>query len=269
MKNYRPLLLQELAIRLPGCFCRRLRLNRHLPDVDSLSNHSHPYSQIIVYVRGGGTVKIESSPQPVAPGSVVFLPPRTSHAFDETGGRRPLCLVLDLDWRGATKLAARHARLPASQVSVIRSMLSELIALGDPNDSTNRLAVSAAVLRILDVVFRGISALPTPNRRKSAMITRVDRELRKSEPDIAIRALAGKLGYQADYLNRSFKRETGLSLREYRDALRIEEAKRLLSTGKRVTDVAELVGFADLNYFSRWFKKWAGVSPGRFGQGER
>ncbi len=264
MKNYRPLLLQALAIHLPGCQCRRLRLNRHLPDVDSLSSHSHPYSQIIVYVRGGGTVTIDGDPQAVSPGSVVFLPPHRMHSFDETGGRRPLCLVLDLEWRGAARLGARHARLPSSQVSAIRSMLSEIIALGDASAISNQLIVSAAVLRILDVVLRGLSVLPAPILRRSAIVSRVDRALRKSELDVGINQLASMLGYQSDYLNRAFKRETGLSLREYRDAFRIETAKRLLLAGQRVTDAALATGFTDLNYFSRWFKKWVGISPSHF-----
>lgn len=232
-----------------------------------MSNHAHPYSQIIVYVRGGGTFKIAGEPQPVAPGSVVFLPPRVMHGFDETGGRRPLCLVLDLDWRGAATIGARHARLPGSQMSILRSMLSEIIALGEPSAAGNRVAVSAAVLRILDIALRGVDLLPSPERRRSTMVTRVDRELKKSLPDVAISDLAGRLGYQADYLNRMFKRETGLSLREYRDALRIAAAKRLLLAGQRVSDVAEGTGFADLNYFSRWFKKWSGVTPGSFRRG--
>jgi len=143
-------------------------------------------------------------------------------------------------------------------------MLSEIIALGDASAISNQLIVSAAVLRILDVVLRGLSVLPAPILRRSAIVSRVDRALRKSEPDVGINQLASMLGYQSDYLNRAFKRETGLSLREYRDAFRIETAKRLLLAGQRVTDAALATGFTDLNYFSRWFKKWVGISPSHF-----
>jgi len=143
-------------------------------------------------------------------------------------------------------------------------MLSEIIALGDASAISNQLIVSAAVLRILDVVLRGLSVLPAPILRRSAIVSRVDRALRKSELDVGINQLASMLGYQSDYLNRAFKRETGLSLREYRDAFRIETAKRLLLAGQRVTDAALATGFTDLNYFSRWFKKWVGISPSHF-----
>jgi AraC-like DNA-binding protein len=145
-------------------------------------------------------------------------------------------------------------------------MLSEIIALGDASAISNQLIVSAAVLRILDVVLRGLSVLPAPILRRSAVVSRVDRALRKSEPDVEITQLASMLGYQSDYLNRAFKRETGLTLREYRDAFRIETAKRLLLAGQRVTDAALATGFTDLNYFSRWFKKWVGISPSQFGR---
>ena len=65
-----------------------------------------------------------------------------------------------------------------------------------------------------------------------------------------------------NYLSKRFHAETGMSLREYVNQLRIAEAKRLLlSTNKSVSEVAGEVGFDNISYFSTVFRKLCGVSP--------
>ena len=48
----------------------------------------------------------------------------------------------------------------------------------------------------------------------------------------------------------------------YLDRIRITEAKRLLSTDEyKVYEVAEMVGYTNINYFHNKFKKYVGISP--------
>ena len=64
-----------------------------------------------------------------------------------------------------------------------------------------------------------------------------------------------------------FKEETGISLGAYRQRLRIENAKNLLtSTDLTVSEISELVGFGDSLYFSRIFKSKTGLSPTEYRQ---
>ena len=64
---------------------------------------------------------------------------------------------------------------------------------------------------------------------------------------------------------REFKREHGKTVLEYVNALKIKEAKRLLRMQKyTATEVAYLVGFSSLHYFSRAFKSVTGTSPKRY-----
>ena len=63
-----------------------------------------------------------------------------------------------------------------------------------------------------------------------------------------------------DYANRIFKKYTGTSIMQYRNRLRINTAKPLL-LHKTIEEVAELVGFENVYYFSRCFKRYEGVSP--------
>ncbi|MBD0382182.1 AraC family transcriptional regulator [Paenibacillus sp. WST5] len=66
-------------------------------------------------------------------------------------------------------------------------------------------------------------------------------------------------------LRRMIHKATGYSLHEYIHRLKISEAKNmLLNTHQSVKETAASLGFKDVFYFSRLFKKYVGVSPQHF-----
>lgn len=65
-----------------------------------------------------------------------------------------------------------------------------------------------------------------------------------------------------NYLSSLLKKRAGMSFLQYRNYLRITEAKRKIrAKNSTITEIAYAVGFNDLNYFSRTFKKIVGVTP--------
>lgn len=77
--------------------------------------------------------------------------------------------------------------------------------------------------------------------------------------------VAEAAGVNEDYLTRIFHREIGVSPWEYLSLYRVHAAKELLiSTALPVRDIAAETGFQDPAYFSRVFRKAAGMSPGDF-----
>ncbi|MBQ5312248.1 MAG: response regulator, partial [Oscillospiraceae bacterium] len=82
-----------------------------------------------------------------------------------------------------------------------------------------------------------------------------DRELR-------LEMLAGIFGYNSAYLGKVFHQYTGENFNNYLDNIRITEAKRLLKDEDyKVYEVAEMVGYNNINYFHNKFKKSVGMSP--------
>lgn len=62
-----------------------------------------------------------------------------------------------------------------------------------------------------------------------------------------------------------FKNEFGQTVVEYINSLRIKEAKKLLRGGNHnLTEIAELVGFSSVHYFSRIFKQYENKSPSSY-----
>lgn len=82
--------------------------------------------------------------------------------------------------------------------------------------------------------------------------------------DLSLKMLENKFNINRFYLNRLFKKTVGSTLHEYILFKRLSMAKRLLKSGKNVTEACQLSGFNDYFHFIRIFKKYVGISPGQF-----
>ena len=68
-----------------------------------------------------------------------------------------------------------------------------------------------------------------------------------------------------EYLTTVFKKKYGLSIGEYVARLKIEDAKRQLRyTTKTMDEIMITLGYSDVSYFYRQFKKVEGISPGQY-----
>lgn len=106
----------------------------------------------------------------------------------------------------------------------------------------------------------------SPNVR--SMLTYVQFNLAEG---ISLEAIARQLGVNASYLSSQFNREVGKSLPEYVSEKRIAEAKRLLRGRAQlpIGQIAAAVGFSDVNYFTKVFKKKAGQTPSAYRAAQR
>ncbi len=83
--------------------------------------------------------------------------------------------------------------------------------------------------------------------------------------DTDLGAVAGKFGFSSSYLSKIFTRSKGESPIRYLTAIRMKEAKRLLSTtDEPIARVGELSGYPDQFYFSRTFRKEVGENPTQY-----
>lgn len=81
---------------------------------------------------------------------------------------------------------------------------------------------------------------------------------------LKLETLAELLNYNSSYLGKLFKASTGEHFNTYLDKVRIEKAKELLAQGMKVYQVAEQVGYANVDYFHGKFRKYVGESPSAY-----
>lgn len=84
------------------------------------------------------------------------------------------------------------------------------------------------------------------------------------ERNITLQELAAYAQISSSYLGNIFKKITGKSTIDYLIGIRINRAKSLVRDGFTVSETSRLVGFSDIFYFSRSFKKHEGVSPSKY-----
>ena len=85
--------------------------------------------------------------------------------------------------------------------------------------------------------------------------------------DLTLNVLAEQLNVNASYLSMLFKKETGMTLTDYVNKLRIEHAGRLLlCTNLPIKSIAQKCGISDIYYFTRLFKRIMGTTPKIFRQ---
>lgn len=81
---------------------------------------------------------------------------------------------------------------------------------------------------------------------------------------LSLPEIAGNSYVSVNKLCRLFNKYCGTTVSKYIASRRITEAKKLLSSGKSVTDTAIMCGFEDYANFIRVFKKHVGITPGKY-----
>jgi len=85
------------------------------------------------------------------------------------------------------------------------------------------------------------------------------------EPEFSIEQFARDIGMSRIHLNRKIQAITNLSTSEFIRTLRLQRAARLLSNASgTVSEIAYKVGFNNISYFSRTFRKHFGKLPSEF-----
>lgn len=80
--------------------------------------------------------------------------------------------------------------------------------------------------------------------------------------DISLKEVADSVNLNPSYFSTLFMQNTGVSYTEHLTKIRIEKAKALLKdTDYKVYEIAEMIGYQNVTYFNRTFKKITGVTP--------
>ena len=82
---------------------------------------------------------------------------------------------------------------------------------------------------------------------------------------LKLETLAPLFGYSSSYLGKIFSRRVGENFNSYLDKVRIEHAVQLLLDDDiHIYEISEQVGYMNVDYFYRKFKKYTGLTPGDY-----
>lgn len=81
--------------------------------------------------------------------------------------------------------------------------------------------------------------------------------------DLNISIVAQYFDLNPSYMSYAYKKQTGRSLLDYINTIRMDKAEELLKKSYSVVEVAAMIGFRDSGTFIRAFKKKKGITPGQ------
>ena len=86
-----------------------------------------------------------------------------------------------------------------------------------------------------------------------------------SDPELNRQMIADEIHMNVDYLSHIFHKKADVSLSTYINDMRINTAKKLLSTTTlSLQQISDRCGFSNTSYFSRQFKKITGTTPQQY-----
>jgi len=145
------------------------------------------------------------------------------------------------------------------------SLLERMDKLWTEGNDLERLQVSGLFYQFVHEQFSQlqIAGVDMPEPELAAQVARyMDENYYEA---ISMDTLSNMFHYSTHYLSRVFKRKHGCSPNEYLIQTRMRHAKqRLTSTEVSISQIAESVGYKDMYYFSRLFKKVTGRTPAQF-----
>lgn len=162
-----------------------------------------------------------------------------------------------------------------SRDGLVGSALDALFALPERDGKPSGLAFTACLARVFSLVSE--RELFTLRDKKSGDENKYIKCLKKVISyigenyggEITLSDLALVAGLSPKYFCRVFGRVTGRTPAEYLTFFRVEKACEMLSENMPVIDVSMRCGFDDVSYFVKVFRKYKGVTPGKYACGEK
>lgn len=152
--------------------------------------------------------------------------------------------------------------VPSEPMELFEGVESMLGSWQQADEGLARLKAKGDFIRFVHAVLRQRAGGVKPPSLAEQVIRYLTRNYRQQ---ISLEQLARQLNYSPQYISRKFKEQTGSSPMDYIVRLRLDEARALLlSATASLQEIAAYVGYPDLMYFSRMFKKHTGITPGQY-----
>ena len=115
---------------------------------------------------------------------------------------------------------------------------------------------------LFEKLWQNIEASMAVNQSEDAMLEWINENIHRN---ISLTDMADAMNMSYSYTSLTFKQKTGLNFLEYVQAKRVDLSKQLLrESNMDIENIAAQVGFVSANTFFRVFKKYAGVTPGKY-----
>lgn len=265
------------------------------PGEKSFDLHWHKEAEILMVAQGELLIQVDTEYFTVQAGEAVFIDSGDIHAALEASKTSPAlfyAIVLDLNWLSSssydavqrsyisplqekTRTFPRHIEPHSDWESQLLAHIASIVQLFENQTSGYEIRIKALLLLMLSELSAEEGR--TCDRSEAVIADSVKVARLKTiilymhnhfQQKITISELASLIPMSEGQFNRFFKTMTRTTPIEYLNAYRINKAaEQLLLSDRKISTVAMDVGFDNLSYFIKVFRKTMKCSPSEFRKG--
>ncbi len=265
MKNYREI---DLQVGMPRFVVERA------PDPNwGTINRLNPDFYVLGYAKSGEAFyNIGNDSFTVSKGHVVFMQPKicyTNRSNPENPWSFYSCgfTMSAGDLESERLIAEFPSTLRCSDSSRLSENFSELNRIWMMRSKGYKLKCRSLILDILFILMSDEDRRRMHSAHFDKLNKIIDLMRENYDRSYSLDELCELSELSSSHFRQLFKQLTGMSVVQFQNHLKIEKAKDLLlSENCSVTEAAHNVGFSDIYYFSRMFKKLTGTNPSDYRQ---
>ncbi|MHD0396535.1 YSIRK-targeted surface antigen transcriptional regulator [Staphylococcus simulans] len=147
-----------------------------------------------------------------------------------------------------------------SGMSAVESTRSRDLLIAD-NEAANDLKEVMNIRKGAIVFYTEKISEISENNHSKFLVTVLDYIDRNLYENLTIESIAKQFSVSQTTLNLTFKNELGITVKKYLTQSKMKDAKRLLAQEISISEISQMLGYADSSHFCKKFKKESGMTP--------
>lgn len=231
-------------------------VRKHCPPQWTLQSPRITFFDLTFILSGSAVYYSQSGAHILEAGQAIFLPANSSR-YAQTKGMECAAFSFQLDGEAPWKAGILEWGRDELLLHYFSEFERSWFSLNEDKDLFCKGIFLLILYRLLEI---------SKQKKGNPYVAEIRRYLEEHFLEtITVGSVAAHVGLHPTYCGAIYRRETGHTILQTVNLLRINRAAELLKYGgTSVTDVALECGFSDLFYFSRVFKSITGRSPQQF-----
>lgn len=243
----------------------------HDPCTEETDYHKHDFFEIAYVAKGSYTHKINGENYCAQRGDIIFLKIGDCHSYKAAEADCDITNVLfypsvyvnnpDLLIEYSNKLEFQKIiHLDSKDIYQVENLLQYM----KYESKLQRKGYYDIMKHYLDILLLIITRSASKGHSDSSKynITPLLNYIQQNIQTVKPSDLAKKASYNSSYFSKLFKQTMGINLNKYINQKRIDAAvKLIMDTDETIENIAHMVGFNEVNYFYKLFKRYTGCTP--------
>lgn len=231
--------------------------SRHLNDLPS------PFTRIYVVKEGQGTLRYKDQSFPFEGGNIYILPADVDAVLDASYFKK-VYFHISVTTQEGFDLYANLGKIYA--IPYLDGEYEALYTLSMSENYYDKIKLKMMLLAILVRLQESQLLPPADIKQHSELVKNILIYIQcNAKSTLRISEIAEHYHVSESHIRNIFRKEMGIPIGKYIDALVFAKAKELLSNSTlKISQISSLLGFCDQFYFSQTFKKQFGVTPSQF-----